>query len=75
MANTVRISSKYQIVIPRELREAYDLRPGTEVVLLDMGGVIRIVHKRSFEELRGSMKGLGPFVRDKRDREFPGRTT
>jgi AbrB family looped-hinge helix DNA binding protein len=37
------ISSKGWIVIPAELRKKYDLQPGSNVVLVDYGGVIAIV--------------------------------
>ncbi|HEY4690130.1 MAG TPA: AbrB/MazE/SpoVT family DNA-binding domain-containing protein [Anaerolineae bacterium] len=37
------ISSKGWVVIPAELRKKYDLKTGTQVVLVDYGGVLAIV--------------------------------
>jgi len=55
------ISSKGWIVIPAELRKKYDLQPGSNVVLVDYGGVIAIVPAMSdpVEESAGMLKG-GP---------------
>jgi AbrB family looped-hinge helix DNA binding protein len=37
------ISNKGWVVIPAELRKKYNLTPGTEVVIVDYGGVLSIV--------------------------------
>ncbi len=39
----VTISSKGWVVIPAELRKKYELEPGTQVALVDYGGVLAIV--------------------------------
>jgi AbrB family looped-hinge helix DNA binding protein len=53
------VSPKGWIVIPAELRKKYDLQPGTNVVLVDYGGVISIVPAMSnpIEESAGRLKG------------------
>lgn len=58
---TLTISSKGWVVIPAEIREKYNLRPGTRVVLVDYGGVIAIVPAMDnpVEESRGMLNG-GP---------------
>lgn len=40
---TLTISNKGWVVIPAELRKKYNLTPGTEVVIVDYGGVLAIV--------------------------------
>ena len=40
---TLRISQKGWVVIPAELRKKYHLEPGSEVDLVDYGGVIALV--------------------------------
>jgi AbrB family looped-hinge helix DNA binding protein len=40
---TLTISKKGWVVIPAELRKKYQLTPGTEVVIVDYGGVLSIV--------------------------------
>ena len=42
---TVTVSQKGWIVIPAELRRKHDLRPGTEVQVVDYGGVLALVPK------------------------------
>lgn len=69
MSETVTISSKYQIVIPRRTREQADLKPGQKLVVLLKGKHITLIPVRPFEELRGIIKGVdvGP-IREKEDR-------
>lgn len=40
---SVIISEKGWIVIPADLRKKYDLQPGTEVQVVDYGGVLALV--------------------------------
>jgi AbrB family looped-hinge helix DNA binding protein len=51
------ISPKFQIVIPKEIRERLDLRPGQQVALIEREGHITIVPQRPISELRGILKG------------------
>ncbi|MCE5237689.1 AbrB/MazE/SpoVT family DNA-binding domain-containing protein [bacterium] len=53
----VTISPKYQIVIPREVREQLRLKPGQRVKLLVLDGVATLVPVVPIEELRGIGKG------------------
>jgi len=56
MARAV-ISPKFQIVIPKEIRERLDLRPGQQVALIDRDGFVALVPQRPISELRGIAKG------------------
>ena len=68
MAQVV-VSTKYQVVIPREVRQSIGLNPGQAVQVLAKGGVITLVPIRPTKELRGFIKGLRPgIIRDKKDR-------
>ncbi len=60
------ISSKGWVVIPAELRKKYNLLPGTEVVIVDYGGVLSIVpaHKNPIRQGRGMLKGLPSLSQD-----------
>ncbi len=42
---TLTISQKGWVVIPAELRRKYQLTPGTEVQIVDYGGVLSIVRR------------------------------
>ena len=56
MARAV-ISPKFQIVIPKEIRERLDLKPGQQVALIERQGLITIVPQRPISELRGIARG------------------
>jgi antitoxin PrlF len=45
----VTLSEKGQIVIPLDIRQRYDLTPGTQVEFVDEGGAIRLVVRRRVE--------------------------
>jgi AbrB family looped-hinge helix DNA binding protein len=67
------ISNKGWVVIPAEMRKKYNLIPGTEVVIVDYGGVLAIVPvpKDPIKAGRGSLKGKPSMRMDlKKDREL-----
>lgn len=66
---TVRISSKYQVVIPKALRRELDLRPGQSVMVMVKGRALEVVPVREIGSARGLLKGAdsGDY-RDRADR-------
>ena len=68
MPQTV-VSSKYQIVIPKEVRAKIDLEKGQILQVVVRNGVIMLVPDRPLAELRGFVKGMeSSELRDKEDR-------
>ena len=66
---TVTLSSKYQLVMPREVRERLRLAPGTRLTVIEKGGVVYLVPERPLPALRGLARGTrGKGLRDKKDR-------
>jgi AbrB family looped-hinge helix DNA binding protein len=66
---TVTLSSKFQLVVPRGARERLKLRPGMKLTVLDKGGVIFLVPDRPVRSYRGIAPGVrGQGLREKRDR-------
>jgi AbrB family looped-hinge helix DNA binding protein len=55
---TATISSKFQVVIPKEIRREVRIRSGQVVQVLAKGGVITLVPDRPLFELRGFLKGM-----------------
>ena len=55
---TVRVSPKFQVVIPKALREELKIEPGQELLMYALDGSLRLVPRRSIKELRGIAKGL-----------------
>lgn len=54
----VTISSKFQIVIPKEVREALKLRKGESLLVVVRDGLIALVPDRPLKEFRGYLKGM-----------------
>lgn len=66
---TVTISAKFQVVIPKQVREQLRLVPGQKVHALAYGGRIEFIPVRPARELRGILRGLDTsFERDEEDR-------
>jgi AbrB family looped-hinge helix DNA binding protein len=66
---TVTLSSKYQLVLPRGARERLRLRPGMRITVVEKGGVIFLVPERPLKALRGIVRGVSPKeLREKKDR-------
>lgn len=64
------VSAKYQIVIPREIRQSLKIKPGDQFAFEVTGEVLRMVPVRPTRDLRGFLKGVkNDFARDA-DREF-----
>ena len=65
----VVVSSKYQIVIPRDVRERIDLKPGQKIVVIEKDGVIHLIPQKPIKEMRGFLKGIDTSqLRDEEDR-------
>jgi AbrB family looped-hinge helix DNA binding protein len=56
--DTVTLSSKYQIVIPRAIREKWQVKPGQKVRLIIYGRRLEIVPVRDIKEARGFLEGM-----------------
>ena len=67
---SVRVSSKFQVVIPREVREHARLEAGQAVDVLCVNDLIHIVPIRPMRELRGSMPGISTVIEREPDREL-----
>ena len=66
---TVILSDDFEIVIPEELRQKFDLKPGDKLDVYDRDQSLRISKHRPITELRGIAKGLqGDDYRDRHDR-------
>jgi AbrB family looped-hinge helix DNA binding protein len=63
--NTVTVSPKYQVVIPKNIREALQLRPGQKMKVIEYNGRIELIPDRDISELKGFLKGINTdFVRE-----------
>ncbi len=55
---TAIVSSKYQIVIPKQIRQEVPIRRGQTLQVLAKGGIITLVPDRPLVELRGFLRGM-----------------
>jgi AbrB family looped-hinge helix DNA binding protein len=55
---TVRVSPKFQVVIPKRVREVLGLKPGEDLQIYILDKSIRLHRPRSIKELRGIAKGM-----------------
>ncbi len=66
--DVVTISPKFQVVIPREIRERLGLEAGQKVQALAYENRIEFIPVRSLKHMRGFLKGIDTAVRRERDR-------
>lgn len=63
---TVTVSPKFQVVIPRKVRESLHLRPGQKMQVVEYEGRVELIPDRDISELRGFLRGINTnFVREK----------
>ena len=56
--SAVRISPKFQVVIPKEIRQALSLKSGQKVEILRYEDRIELIPIRPIKRLRGFLKGI-----------------
>ena len=65
---TTTISPKFQIVIPKEVREKLHLRPRQRLHVIEKGGIITLIPQVPLKSLKGSLKGMSKTdIREKED--------
>ena len=66
--DTVTISPKFQVVIPRALRERLGLKPGQKVQAIAYENRIELIPVRPLRSMRGFLAGIDTRVARDRDR-------
>jgi len=66
--SSVKISPKYQVVIPRKVRDSLQLKPGQKVQVILYGNRIELIPERSISEMRGFLKGINTQIEREGDR-------
>lgn len=65
---TVTVSPKFQIVIPKSIREILHLRPGQKLQIMEYAGRVELIPERDIKELRGFLKGINTALMREEDR-------
>ena len=64
-----KVSSKYQVVIPKDVRERAKIRVGQEFQVIAKGGIITLVPDNPIASMRGFVRGIRTTgFREKKDR-------
>jgi len=65
---SVTVSPKYQVVIPKTVREALKIHPGQKMQIIEYAGRIELIPERDIKELRGFLKGINTEFKREEDR-------
>ena len=65
---SVTISPKFQITIPKEIRDRLSLLPGQKLHVIDRGNRIELIPVRSGQQMKGFLKGIDTKVEREGDR-------
>ena len=69
---TARISSKYQVVIPREVRKQFGLKPGQRIAFIPFNKTLHVIIVPPIEQALGMLKGMNTeSYREEEDEERP----
>ena len=65
---TVTVSPKFQVVIPKTIRESLQLRPGQKMQVIEYEGRSEFIPEKDIAELRGFLKGINTEFAREEDR-------
>lgn len=65
---SVTVSPKYQIVIPKAIREALNIHPGQKIQVINYQNRIELIPVRPISEARGFLKGIDTTIVREPDR-------
>ncbi len=66
----VKVSPKFQVVIPKAVRESLGIQPGQRLQVVSYGERIELVPVREIGEMRGFLVGMDPKFEREPDREL-----
>ena len=64
----VTVSPKFQVVIPRPVRDNMKIRPGQKLQVIEYDGRIEFVPERKITQMRGFLKGIDVSFKREADR-------
>jgi len=65
---SVKISPKYQVVIPRKVRKHLNLSPGQRVQVIQYNNRIELIPERDISTMKGFLKGINAQFAREEDR-------
>ena len=64
----IKVSPKYQVVIPMEIRKSMGIKPGTKVHVLQYENRIEYIPVKEMKKMRGFLKGIDTTIKREKDR-------
>jgi len=65
---TITVSPKFQIVIPKEIRQKLKIKPGQKLQVFQSGNRIEYIIVRDMKDYRGFLKGIDTHIQREGDR-------
>jgi len=65
---TVTISPKYQVVIPKDVRNTLKLKPGQKLRVLQFGDRLELIPVKNIKDMKGFLKGIDTNIDREKDR-------
>jgi AbrB family looped-hinge helix DNA binding protein len=65
---TVTVSPKFQVVIPRDVRESLSIKAGEKMQIINYADRIELVRVKKIKSMRGFLKGTDTTVTREQDR-------
>jgi len=65
---SVKVSPKYQVVIPKEIRESLHVFPGQRMQVVQYENRIELIPERDINELEGFLHGINTAFNREEDR-------
>ena len=65
---TITISPKFQVVIPKEIRQKLNLKPGQKLQAIQLGDRIEFIVLKDIRDARGFLKGINTDITREGDR-------
>jgi len=66
--SSVKISPKFQVVIPKKVRESLKLKPGQRLQVIQFRNRIELIPERKISDMRGFLKGIDTRIDREKDR-------
>jgi len=63
------VSTKFQVVIPKKVRESLGIKPGQKVQVIPYEGRIELIPLEPMKKSRGFLKGNDTYIEREKDRE------
>ena len=65
---TVTVSPKYQVVIPRPIRDKLAIKVGQKLQLIPYQDRIELIPLRNIKDMKGFLKGIDTTIKREKDR-------